>query len=74
MDKNINIIQKNTEPLLYSSKKVGLKAVTEKISSLVTRLRLHSEELHNLYSSSDIIRQIKSRRMRYMGHVAHMGE
>jgi hypothetical protein len=34
----------------------------------------HNEELHNLYSSPDIIRQIKSRRMRWAGHVAHMGE
>jgi hypothetical protein len=36
--------------------------------------RLHSGELHNLYSSPDIIRQIKSRRMRWAGHVARMGE
>jgi hypothetical protein len=36
--------------------------------------KLHSEELHNLYSSPDIIRQIKSKRMRWVGHVAHMGE
>jgi hypothetical protein len=36
--------------------------------------KLHSEELHNLYSSPDIIRQVKSRRMRWAGHVAHMGE
>jgi hypothetical protein len=36
--------------------------------------KLHSEELHNLYSSPDIIRQIKSRRMRWVGHVARMGE
>jgi hypothetical protein len=36
--------------------------------------KLHSEELHNLYSSADIIRQVKSRRMRWVGHVAHMGE
>jgi hypothetical protein len=35
---------------------------------------LHSGELHNLYSSPDIIRQIKSRRMRWAGHVARMGE
>jgi hypothetical protein len=35
---------------------------------------LHSGELHNLYSSSDIIRQIKSRRLRWAGHVARMGE
>jgi hypothetical protein len=31
-------------------------------------------EFHNLYTSPDIIRQIKSRRMRWAGHVARMGE
>jgi hypothetical protein len=36
--------------------------------------KLHSEELHNLYSSPDVIRQIKSRRMRWAEHVARMGE
>jgi hypothetical protein len=36
--------------------------------------KLHSGELHNLHSSPDIIRQIKSRKMRWVGHVAHMGE
>jgi hypothetical protein len=36
--------------------------------------KLHTEDLHNLYSSPVIIRQIKSRGMRWMGHVAHMGE
>jgi hypothetical protein len=36
--------------------------------------KLHNEELHNLYSSPDIIRQVKSRRMWWMGHVAGMGE
>jgi hypothetical protein len=36
--------------------------------------KLHSGELHNLHSSPDIIRQIKSRRMRWAGHVADMGE
>jgi hypothetical protein len=36
--------------------------------------KLHNGELHNLYSSADIIRQIKSRRMRWAGHVARMGE
>jgi hypothetical protein len=35
---------------------------------------MHNEELHNLYSSPDIIRQVKSRRMRWAGHVACMGE
>jgi hypothetical protein len=36
--------------------------------------KLHSEELHSLYSSPDIIRQVKSRRMMWAGHVARMGE
>jgi hypothetical protein len=36
--------------------------------------KLHNEELHNLYSSPNIIRMIKSRRMRWIGHVVRMGE
>jgi hypothetical protein len=36
--------------------------------------KLHSGELHDLYSSPDIIRQIKSRRMRWAEHVARMEE
>jgi hypothetical protein len=35
---------------------------------------LHNEELHNLYSSPNIIKQIRSRMMRWVGHVARMGE
>jgi hypothetical protein len=36
--------------------------------------KLHNEELHTLYSSPDIFRQVKSMRMRWEGHVARMGE
>jgi hypothetical protein len=36
--------------------------------------KLHSEELHNLCSSQSIITMTKSRRMRWAGHVARMGE
>jgi hypothetical protein len=36
--------------------------------------KLHNEELHNLYSSPSIIRIIKSRRMRWAGYGARMGE
>ena len=36
--------------------------------------RLHNEELNGLYSSPNIVRVIKSRRMRWAEHVAHMGE
>jgi len=36
--------------------------------------RLHNEELNDLYSSPKIVRVIKSRRMRWAGHVVRMGE
>jgi hypothetical protein len=35
---------------------------------------LHNDELHSLYSSSSIVRVIKSRRIRWAGHVARMRE
>jgi hypothetical protein len=36
--------------------------------------KLHNDDLHCLYSSPNIVRVIKSRRMRWAGHVARMGE
>ena len=36
--------------------------------------RFHNEELNDLYCSPNIVRVIKSRRMRWAGHVARMGE
>jgi len=36
--------------------------------------KLHNEELNDLYCSPDILRVIKSRRMRWSGHVARMGD
>jgi hypothetical protein len=36
--------------------------------------KLHNDELHNLYSSPNIVRMIKSRMMRWAGHVARMGK
>jgi hypothetical protein len=36
--------------------------------------KLHNNELRDLYSSPSIIRKIKSRRMRWAGHVVRMGE
>jgi hypothetical protein len=35
-------------------------------------IKLHKEDLNDLYSSPNIVRGIKSRRMRWAGHVAHM--
>jgi hypothetical protein len=39
-----------------------------------SRRKMHNEELHNLYSSPNIIRMIKSRRMRCAEHVARIGK
>jgi hypothetical protein len=36
--------------------------------------KLHNDELHSLYSSPNIVRMIKSRRMRWAGHVARIAE
>jgi hypothetical protein len=36
--------------------------------------KLHNEELNDLYSSTNIVRVVKSRRMRWAKHVARMGE
>jgi hypothetical protein len=36
--------------------------------------KLHNDELHSLYSSPNIVRMFKSRRFRWAGHVARMGE
>jgi hypothetical protein len=35
--------------------------------------KFHNDELHSLYSSPNIVRMIKSRRMRWTGHIACMG-
>jgi hypothetical protein len=40
----------------------------------LVRRKIHNEEPYDLYSSQNIIRVIKSRRMRWAGHVAGMGE
>ena len=36
--------------------------------------KLHNEELNDLYSSPNVVRVIKARRMKWVGHVVHMGE
>jgi hypothetical protein len=41
---------------------------------LTMQVRLHKKELYALYSSPNIIRVIKSRRLRWAGHVARMGK
>jgi hypothetical protein len=59
---------------IYSSFKDAVSSSGKRDEVTGERRKLHNGELHNFYSSPDIIRQIKSRRMRWAGHVAHMGE
>jgi hypothetical protein len=48
--------------------------VSNRVEVTGEQRKLHNGELHNLYSSPDIIRQIKSRRMKWAEHVARMEE
>ena len=67
----------NTIYSLYYHPKTAKKKCILKCSCLKCNGgmgRLHNEELNDLYSSPNIVRVIKSRRMRWAGHVARMGE
>jgi hypothetical protein len=45
-----------------------------KTDEIISWRKLYNEELHNMYSSPNIIRMIKSKNMRWAGHVTCMGE
>ncbi|KAJ4433379.1 hypothetical protein ANN_15638 [Periplaneta americana] len=70
LDKVLEHLKSNIDINTSNSKIFGAKR------DEVTRewRKLHNIELHALYSSPDIIRNIKSRRLRWAGHVARMGE
>ncbi|KAJ4442212.1 hypothetical protein ANN_12078 [Periplaneta americana] len=83
LEANPQTIRENTGILLEASKVIGLEINPEKTKKIFGAKRdevtgewrkLHNAELHALYSSPDIIRNIKSRRLRWTGHVARMGE
>jgi hypothetical protein len=65
MDHRLRVFENRVLRRLFGSKRDEVKG---------ERRKLHNWELHNLYSSPDVIRQIKSRRMRWAGHVARMGK
>jgi len=52
----------------------SLNNIFVKLPPVIKYPRWHNEELNDLYSSPNIVRVIKSRRMRWAGHVARMGE
>jgi hypothetical protein len=65
----------NFEPLRVFENRVLRRRFAGKRDKLTGEWKkLHNEELYVLYSSSNIIRMIKSRRLRWAGHVARRGE
>jgi hypothetical protein len=58
---------------MYENMILRRKFGPKRVEMTGERRKLHNEELHNLYSFPDI-RQVKSRRMRWAGHVECMGE
>jgi hypothetical protein len=61
----LSVIENRVQGRIFGPKREGLVGGCR---------RLHNEELHNLYTSRNVIRVIKLRRMRWVGHVACMGE
>jgi len=69
-----------TDYLVTVIKESGLRVFEKRVLRRIhgpkmdeERRKLHNEELNNLYSSISIIRVIKSRRIRWTGHVSYMG-
>jgi hypothetical protein len=60
----LRVFEKRVLRRIFVQKRVGVVGGWRK---------LHAEELHKFYSSASLIRMIKSRRMRWAGHVARMG-
>jgi hypothetical protein len=60
--------------LRVSEKRVLRRIFGSKRKEDVLWRKLHNDELHSLYSSPNFVRKIKSRRMRWVGHVTCMGE
>ncbi|KAJ4452085.1 hypothetical protein ANN_03601 [Periplaneta americana] len=72
---NLGKVQPEEQRLRVFENKVLRKIFGAKRDEVTGEWRkLHNAELHALYSSPDIISNIKSRRLRWAGHVAHMGE
>ncbi|KAJ4431420.1 hypothetical protein ANN_20017, partial [Periplaneta americana] len=75
LNKKMFIMKRKERRLRVFENKVLRKIFGAKRDEVTGEWRkLHKAELHALYSSPDIIRNIKSRRLRWAGHVARMGE
>ena len=53
---------------------LGIETIENRPSNVVANIGVYNEELRDLYSLPNIVRAVKSRRMRLAWHVARMGE
>jgi hypothetical protein len=60
--------------LRISENRMMRNLLAPKTDGEASMTKLHNDEIHGLYSSPNIVRVIKSRRMRWAEHVACMGE
>ena len=70
----LNLIISDKNVLQTLSMKIDICIVALLLCQIPYVLYHCNEELNDLYSSPNIVRVIKSRRMRWAGHVVHMGE
>ena len=71
---NISTLREEHRLRVFENKVLGKIFGATKDEITGERRKLHNAELHALYSSPNIIRSIKLRRLRWTGHVAHMGQ
>jgi hypothetical protein len=66
-------MEKHTQLRVFENRVLSRKFVPKRDEVTRDWRKLHNEDLHNLYSSPNIIRMIKPRRMKWAGHVEQMG-
>ena len=67
-------LREERRPKVFQNRVLGRVFVPKRDEVTGERRKLRNEELNDLYCSLSIVRVIKSRRMRWAGHVARMGE